>query len=67
MSSTQQTTKSPLYALGRLVVIVLLLVGTWFTLVLPLVSMVFGLIVPGAIALIAGVGIIVIMRRYRTA
>ena len=67
MSSTPQATKSPLHALGWLVAIILLLVGVWCGIVLPLVSMAFGLIVPGVIALIAGFGIIVILRRYRTA
>lgn len=47
--------------------IILLLVGAWCGIVLPLVSMAFGLIVPGVIALVAGIGIIVTLRRYRTA
>lgn len=67
MSSTPQATKNPLHALGWLVAIILLLAGTWCGIVLPLVSMTFGFIVPGAIALIAGIGIIVTLRRYRTA
>ena len=67
MSSTQQTTKRPLHALGWLAAMALLLAGTWCALVLPLVSMVFGLIIPGAIALMAGIGIIVMLRRHRTA
>lgn len=67
MTNTQQTNSKPLRAIGWLVAKVLLLVGIWLGIVLPLFAMAFGRIIPGVIALVAGIGVIVVLHRYRVA
>ena len=67
MLNTQRTNRNPLRAIGWLGAVVLLLIGAWLAILLPLFAMVFSQIGPGGIVLIAGIGVIVILRRYRTA
>lgn len=66
MLNTQQTNRDPLRAIGWLVAVVLLLVGAWLAILLPLFAMAFGRVIPGGVALIAGIGVIIILRRCRT-
>ncbi|MHA7305123.1 hypothetical protein ACX80E_07745 [Arthrobacter sp. TMN-49] len=67
MMTTQQMNSMALRTFGWVVAAVLLVTGVWLGIVLPLFAMAFGQIMPGAIALIAGIGIIVALRRIRTA
>lgn len=65
MSDTVKTRNTPLRAIGWLAATVLILIGVWLAIVLPLFAMAFFWLIPGVISLVAGIGLIVILRRYR--
>ncbi|KAA9105054.1 hypothetical protein [Microbacterium rhizomatis] len=45
---------------------IFMLAGIWFAVVLPLGGNVFGALVPGLVALVSGLGIIVVLARRRS-
>lgn len=63
MSGAAHGSQSPLRMVAWAAAIILLLLSTWYGIALPLVSLSFGLMVPGVAALIAGIAIIVMLRR----
>lgn len=65
MTSTQKANSKPLRTLGWLVATVLLLIGVWLAIAVPLVASAFGQVIPGVIALIVGFGVILVLRRGR--
>ncbi len=65
MSDTLKVSNNPLRAVTWLAASVLILIGIWLAILLPVVAMAFSQVVPGVISLVAGIVLIVVLRRYR--
>lgn len=65
MSGTLKASSKSLRAVTWLAASVLILIGIWLAILLPLFSMAFFQVVPGVISLVAGIVLIVVLRRYR--